>query len=109
MQMTLDSNTGCYEMADVNMYYLYPMSCRGGAKFQCVDFEGGQIFSAPMPRGGKFSVRRNLGIPRPPRYRLIMTAPLEFTEQSCVTKNVMERGRLVSLEKIEHKGENRDY
>ena len=61
MQMTLDSNTGCYEMADVNMYYLYPMSCRGGGKisvrglrggasFQRADAERGQVFSAPESR-----------------------------------------------------------
>ncbi len=51
---------------------------RGGAKFKFTDLEGGQIFSAPTPRGGKISVRRNLRIPPPPRYTLIMTAPLTF-------------------------------
>ncbi len=30
------------------------MSCRGGgAKFQYTDFEGGQVFSAPISRGGQ--------------------------------------------------------
>ena len=38
---------------------------RGGASFQCVEFEGGKI-----------SVHGNPKIPPPPGYQLIMTAPL---------------------------------
>ncbi len=34
-----------------------------GGKFWCTDFKGGHVFSAPTLRGGKISVRRNLGIP----------------------------------------------
>ncbi len=45
MQMGLDSNTGCYKMTGLNMYYLYPISSRGG---------GRQNFSAWTSRGPSF-------------------------------------------------------
>ncbi len=44
MQMNLDSNTGCYKITGVNMYYLYPMWCRGR----------GQNFSPQTSRGASF-------------------------------------------------------
>ena len=44
----------------------FPCRVKGGAKFQCTDFEG----------GGKFPVRRNFRNSSAPRYLLIMTAPL---------------------------------
>ena len=50
------------------MYSITYIICRveGGDKISVTDFEGGQVFSVPMLRGGKFSVPRNLGIPLPP-------------------------------------------
>ncbi len=88
MQMTLDSNTGCYEMADVNMYYLYPMSGRGGgAKFQCADFEGEGKFSARRCRGGagfQWARISEFLHPPPPRYR-------SLTPKSLLGKPVLLR------------------
>ncbi len=79
MQMSLDSNAGCYKMTCVNMYHLdlYPMLSRGGgAKFQCIDFQwGGQVFSAPMWRGGQVFSAQESRNSSALRYWLIMTAP----------------------------------
>ena len=81
---------------------------KGGARFQCANFEGGASFQCVYFEGGKISVHGNLKIPPPPWHQLIMTAPLQspakedsihifsrnyYSTFSYVSRNKLSRAR----------------